>query len=341
MRAIAPFLMIVTFLFTGCIGTDGPSPQQTASGAMESLPTWVVSKPADTPQTFYGVGIGSTLEDASTKARAAIASRIQVTVESGNVCEELYARHNDSEALVQKCRTETRASARETLQGTEVAKTRRVDGQWYALVTADRPSLFKQQKSRFDSRDRAVDREWKAFADASPFEKLKLADAMEQKILEAEQAMPLLGAYSEDFDGRKQRKDFSAKRDAVRKAYDQLTVSLTYDAASKPLAGIIRDALSQENITLVNRNGGARVSLKTDTSNRRTCKSTQHPVLYCVVRKTVIAVRDAKGRVVSENEIVSRVSSPRSYDEALRNTRQFSQTIGEQGILSFLMGSAE
>lgn len=301
-------------------------------------PSWVLNKPADTLQYFYGVGIAGTLQDATKQARIDIASRIQATVSSEKICETIYVDKNGDEDLIEKCREESAAQAKQTLVNTEVRKSAEDDGEWYVLVEANRASLFKAQKESFDKRDDGLEREWKAFSKGSAFEKIKLSKSVEGLIGKAEQSLPLLSIYDQGFDDGSYKKRYQGYRDEIRSVFADIRVGIRTDYDSMPLVELIREALSQENIKLDDQKPKSLIHITTDTSDRRMLKSTRYPKFYGVKRKTSIKIKNKQGEVVSENLISTMAGSPRSYEEAIADTRLYKKRIEQKGIIDFLVG---
>lgn len=300
-------------------------------------PAWVLNKPVDTAQSFYGVGAGYTLQEASDKARAAIAARIQATVSSERICETMYSNFSGNEDLVEKCRETSASQAKQTLTNTEVRKSARDDGEWYVLIEADRNALFAAQKRKLDKNDRQLQREWSAYEAASAFEKIKLSTTIDKLLGSAEQSLPLLAIYQPGFNGGDYRQRYRMYRDSIRSTYGGATVTVKADAISQPLADLVREALSKENIKLTKKNPDSVIYIRTGLS-KRMLRTTRYPQFFGVKRKAIIDIQNKKGVSVSQNQVCTKAGSPRSYEEAIGDTRKYRQMIDRYGVIAFLTG---
>jgi len=236
-KLILGFLLI---FFSAC---------NSAVASSQSADDWVNNPPSDNALYFYGVGYGSTLEDAKNDALSKISSKISVSVESTFNSSVTSNRIGDNEEVLKSIKNEVVAKSKQIqYSNVEIKKSKKIGNEYAVLVEVSRSDLVRNYKSKFDKIDARIKAEWDIFQKASMFQKLKSAAVIEKYLSKTDTIFPLLNILDENFDDSKYQKRYTTYTKKIREAKDNVYVKIISDENSQSLASLIEDELSKEGI---------------------------------------------------------------------------------------------
>ena len=111
-------------------------------------PAWAISPPADTVDTYYGVGSGLSLEYAKRSAKNDIAEKIQTSVSSSINSSQTLSMGKASRSFKEEVKTQ---SAKINLRNSKLVASGKAGVQYYAQVSVPRANVIDDIRQRKDA----------------------------------------------------------------------------------------------------------------------------------------------------------------------------------------------
>jgi len=332
---IKTLFIFLTLVFFSACGASASSVHKDASQS------WLESPPSDNAKHFYAVGYGKTQKDAKSDALATISSKISVNVASSFSNSVTATRQGENEQILEDSKNEV-VSKSKNIEYTDVKVEESYnDGkQWILLVEVDRDVLTQTYERKLNKIDRKLQSEWEIFESASVFEKLKLSSVIEKYLSQTDSYFPLLHALNSNFNDSKYTKRYMNYTKEMRKAKNELIFKIKSDSASEPLASLIRNELSAQNVTFSNRNYNVLINITTKAKSKKyRSTNAEFAKLTFALRKTVIKATDRDGNVVSNVVYKTKEGSSDGFEDALARTAKYEKKINQLGIINFITGN--
>lgn len=328
------FIFLSVTFFSAC----GASASSVGDKVAKS---WISSPPSDTRKYFYGVGYGDTQKDAKSDALSTISAKVSVDVAANFSSSVTASRQGDNEDVLATTKNEV-VSHSKNINYTDVkVEDSYNDGkQWIVLIEVDRSILSATYERKLDKVDAKLKAEWEVYLTAGLFEKLKISATINRYLKETDAFFPLLHALDVNYDDSKYTKRYLNYTKEMRKAKDELVFKINSDAASEPLASLIRSELSAQNATFNDKNYNVKINISTKAKMRKV-KSTNKEFanLTLALRKTVIKAMDRDGNVVSNTVYKTKEGSSNGFKDAIAKTAKYEKMISQKGIVSFITGN--
>ena len=328
------FIFLALVFFSACGASASPASKNAAM-------SWLNSPPADNTKYFYAVGYGETQKDAKSDALATISSKISVDVASSFSNSITATRQGSNEKILEDSKREV-ISKSKNIEYTDVKVEESFnDGkQWILLVAIDRDVLSKTYERKLNKIDNKLKSEWEFFKDASVFEKLKLSSTIEKYLSKTDSYFPLLHALNSNFDDSKYTSRYMNYTKGMRKAKNDLVFKIKSDSASEPLASLLRNELSSENVIFSNKNYNVLINITTKAKSKKyRSTNAEFAKLTFALRKTVIKATDRDGNVVSNVVYKTKEGSSDGFEDALARTAKYEKKIAQIGIINFITGN--
>lgn len=328
------FIFLTLTFFTAC----GASASSANTNAAMS---WLNSPPSDSTKYFYAVGYGKTQKDAKSDALATISAKISVSVASSFSNSVTATRQGNDEKILEDSKNEV-VSKSKNIEYTDVQIEESFnDGkQWILLVKIDRDALSKTYERKLNKVDNKLKSEWEVFKDSSVFEKLKLSATIEKYLSQTDSYFPLLHALNSNFDDAKYTSRYMNYTKGMRKAKNDLVFKIKSDSASEPLASLIRNELSSENVIFSNKNYNVLINITTKAKAKKyRSTNAEFAKLTFALRKAVIKATDRDGNVVSNVVYKTKEGSSEGFEDALARTAKYEKKIAQTGIINFITGN--
>ena len=328
------FIFLTLSMFSACGVLASPA---TKDASM----TWLNSPPSDTAKYFYAVGYGETQKSAKSDALATISAKISVDVASSFSDSITSTRQGDDEQTLTSSKNEVVSKSKNIeYSDVRIVESYHESDKWSVLVEVDRDILTSTYQRKLDKVDAKLRAEWEVFQDASVFEKLKLSAKINRYLKETDTYFPLLHALNSNYDDSKYAKRYMNYTKAMRKAQDDLVFKIKSDVNSEPLASLIRNELSKENVTFSNRRYNVLITITTKAKKKKyRSTNADFAKLTFALRKTIIRATDKNGDVVSNVVYKTKEGSSEGFEDAIARTAKYEKKIAKLGIISFITGN--
>ena len=295
-----------------------------------SIPQWYFNTPENNAQTIYGVGEGSSLEDAKLAALNSMSSRLVVSV--GSTLQRMTtsdAKGGYSKALTQDIKVDV---AKIQYTNAKVEKNGVVGGNVYVLMSVDRVALFDEKKKSFFVEDSGIDTRFQESNGMSKLEQIYHIKALSPKIIDNRKKAFVLYAIDNSFDYG----SYFSKYDSYLAKIDSLKSDLKISVSTKDKDKFFADEL----IEMLNQDGYKVVDKGLDVAIQlhNKIRYSEYKGWQIAKVSTTISVA-SKGKILSNKTINTTGRSGSTQKNALQNAAQFfKQALEKEGLDSFLFG---
>ena len=328
------FIFLTLTFFSACGASTSSVNKQVAM-------SWLNSPPADNTKYFYAVGYGKTQKDAKSDALATISSKISVSVTSNFTNSLTATRAGNNEEILEDSKNEVISKSKDIeYTDVKIEESFYDTKQWILLVAVDREILTATYERKLNKIDNKLKLEWGIFNNSSIFEKLKLSVIIEKYLSQTDSYFSLLHAINSNYDDSKYKTRYINYTKAMRKAKDDLIFKIKSDSASEPLASLIRNELSLENVIFSNKNYNVLISITTKAKAKKyRSTNAEFAKLTFALRKTLIKATDRDGNMVSNVVYKTKEGSSEGFKDALSRTAKYEKKIAQLGIINFITGN--
>ncbi|WP_369433700.1 LPP20 family lipoprotein [Psychromonas sp. MME1] len=166
--------LILIFFLQGCASTN--SDQQ-------KTPEWVLTPTQDTAQYIYGIGQGTTLDEAKQHALKTLASKFSVSVNSDTLHKQSLHNGRTDELFSQEINTHVKAIE---FTHFEQIKAEQVKQQYYMLVAINRQGFINNNKSKLAAIRSDISTMLADVNNKSKIEKLYVYNKLQKEVTKAE-----------------------------------------------------------------------------------------------------------------------------------------------------------
>lgn len=318
----AIFTLFILLISSGCFSSKAK---------IESIPNWYLNTPQNTASTIYGVGEGSSLEDAKSAALNSMSSRLVVSV--GSSLQKLTTSGSDgsySKSVTQDIKVDV-----EKIQYTnaKVEKNALVGGNYYVLMSVDRVELFNEKKKSFFVDDGTIDTTFKDGKDLPELEKIYLIKNLSPKIIDNRKKAFVLYAINNSFDYAPYFNKYDAYLSQIDKLKSELQISVNSNEESKFFMDIIVQMLNEDGYKVVKNSSNVQI----DINNK--IRYSEYKGWKIAKVSTTIGV-SSRGKKVSNKTVETTGRSSSINKNALQNAAQFfKQKLEKDGFDPYLFGN--
>lgn len=313
-------ILLLSLVLNGC-ATTGKS-----GGA---LPDWVLSPPADTSSTIYGVGEGAALRGARDDALAVIAGKLETHVTSDVQTETVLTDGQESST--------TRNSVRTTTEALKLSEFRTVNSaeagnRLFALVSVDRQNLVDSILEDVDRLSREIGARLSEADNSTRLKRLYRLTLARSLIKEAIDKILLVQSASQNNSLRQvplaRYKSLLEERERMQQS---LTLAVTWDKFTPEIGERLLTMLLELGLRAEAGSSGHSydgvIAVTGDPSRREMFDE------YHVQLKAVVGLEDSSGSEISSARYDAAASSLTDFDMAMRTTnRLIAEKIQERGI---------
>lgn len=337
--AIKALVISLGLTMVGCV--SNPTQQNAAPAPTLIKVSQPLMIPNDSAQFYYAMGEGETTEAAKNAALSDISARISVSVESSIDTTLTVQKRGSEETIDRDFQKNIKAKAKNIeFSGVRVLDTQQQAGQWQVVVEVDKYRLFESYQSKLASDKANLNNVMAMFKSSSEFEKLKQTPGVQKVLISANANVSVLQTLKPSFNAVAEIKSFADVDNQLLNAKRDLIVHITFDKASKGLASLVKDRLTEQNIRVTEGKGNVSLEIKT-TGKPQIVESTNPRLASMKVaqRQTSFIVKDKQGRIVSNAVIKTKGVSYDSYDDAMIQTKAYEKEISDRGIISVVTGN--
>ncbi len=205
-------------------------------GHADSLPAWVSSPPGDSPNAWFGVGEGDSVDSATSQALASLAGRLATRVLSAVKIDQHSEQSDaggsyreDIESLVETQVEDTK------LSHYQLKESKKSDGRYYALVELSIDKMVASNQADLRDHDTRVRQLAARRAMQSRMQRILAEPELYRALAEAESSLLVLRSLQPGFDDR-QMADYLALRDAAEKDRNAIRTVVETDETSRVFA---------------------------------------------------------------------------------------------------------
>lgn len=333
-------LVLIGFFIAGC-GSSGLSQPSPSSG---SLPQWFLNPKMSDPAYYYGVGEGSSKDNAQANALAQIGGKISVSISSELDISTTVANDKFSESV----KSQTKSSIENIkFTGIDIIENAYVAGTFYTYLKVDRAVLFAAQKDAMEIEFSELKSLFKSAKENNIFELIKQKSKLEGLIAVSMSKQPILKAINAEFNPSSYINVLSAMKEELRKSSGDAMVYVTHSDAGE-YAEVVKNSISTYGMTLVDSpksvtNNKNLLKVKvTKTAKPKNVKSSDPRLIGASFADVIITLetRDYSEKIIAQNRVQVLNISKDGYEAAVIKTPKFEREIQTRGILNILLDSA-
>jgi len=334
------FSVIVALTILGCGGVT-PKPKQTSS-----MPSWYLNELPSTSSYYYGVGEGSSKEEAKANALSNIAASISLVVSSSI---EVSATDSSDAGYSQESKSNVKSTTEKIkFTGVRVIKNAFVNDKFYTSVSVDRDILFNTQKKILDNDYKKALNLWNQMQTQGTFAVLKNSKKLESLIntILLQPTLAILKSINPEFNATKYRDDIISIKTKLTDAKSHILVYIkSTSKLSEHYKNIVEKYISAYGLTLVKTKNQVRdkknlLIIEVSTKAKKKTVKSSDPRLrgasFAAVT-VVLTTKNSKNKIVAQNRVNVTNISKDGLAEAKIKTKKFEREIKRKGILNILL----
>ena len=331
---------IVTLTILGCGGVT-PQPKQTSS-----MPSWYLNELPSTSSYYYGVGEGSSKEEAKSKALSNIAASISLIVSASM---EVSATDSSDAGYSQESKSNVKSTTEKIkFTGVRVVNNAFVNGKFYTSVSVDRDILFNTQKKLLDNDYKKTLTLWNQMKKQGTFAVLKNSKKLESLVdtILLQPTLAILKSINPEFNATKYRDDILKIKSNLVDAKSHTLIYVKSDSKlSSYYKDIVKKYISAHGLTLVKTKNQVRdknnlliieVSTKAKKKNVKSSDPRLRGASFAAVT-VVLTTKNSQNKIVAQNRVNVTNISKDGLEEAKIKTKKFEREIQRKGILNILL----
>lgn len=324
----------------GCGGAT-PQPKQTSS-----MPSWYLNELPSTSSYYYGVGEGSSKENAQAKALSNIAASISSTVSASM---EMSASENSATGYSEESKSNVKSSTEKIkFTGVRVVDNAFVDGKFYTNVSVDRDILFNAQKKLLDNDYKKALTLWNQMKTQGTFAVLKNSKKLESLVdaILLKPTLAILKSINPEFNTTEYRDNIIAIKNNLVDAKSNILIYVDSDSKlSSYYKDIVKKYISAHGLTIVDSKNGVKnknnlLTIAVSTNAKKKNVKSSDPRLrgasFAAVT-VVLTTKNSKNKIVAQNRVNVINISKDGLEEAKIKTKKFEREIQKKGILNILL----
>ena len=182
------FLVFISIIFLNACSSNS---------SQDSVPEWVLNPTQDSAQYFYGVGVGSTLEEAKQHALKEVASKFSVRVNSETLHKQSLHNGREDQLFSQRINTQVKDIEFSLV---EQKKAEKINQQYFVQVAISRLAFIKEKKSKLSTITDDIDAKLHNINSKSKLEQLYVYNQVQSEITKAEPLLYLIAVADPRFD---------------------------------------------------------------------------------------------------------------------------------------------
>lgn len=316
-------LLILVILVQGCIGEK----KQYNLNIPDSVPTWYINSPINTPIHLYGIGEGDSIKEAKANSLNDMSSRLLVRIESS-----LETKKSTSLDFYEKEVNQDIKVDIEQIQYTNVKidKNSFLDYKYYILTKVNRNQQFEEKKKEFDILDKKLTKKYNSLKRKNTYEKIIILENMKESIAKNKKRAFILYAIKNEFNYGKYFEKYSDYIELIQTLKNQLKVSIRSDEYHNYFKDILTDEMNKDNYKISSNNPDIKISIK----NKKRYSNSRGWIIV-KISSTISII--SKGKTVSNNIINTIGRSTSSKENAVQDASiEFSQLINDKGLNKLL-----
>ena len=310
--------MLSVLLVTGC-----------ASTGAGKLPEWVLSPPADTSSTIYGVGEGAALRSARDDALAVIAGKLETHVTSDVQTETVLANGQERSTTRNNVRTTTEALK---LSDYQTVNSAQVASRLFVMVSMDRRSLVTSILNDLERLDGEIEARLAGTEDSSKLKRLYRLILARNLLSEAIDKALLAQSVSQDSSLKKSRViRYQSLQEERERLQQSLTVAVSWDKNSSGIGEKILSMLLAKGLHAEAGKPSEHYDGRIVVSGRPSQREIFNE--YHVQLDAVVSLQDNRESEISSARYKAAASSLSNYGAAEKTAnRLIAEEIEERGI---------
>jgi len=295
------------------------------------IPSWFSKPRKNNIDVLYGIGEGSSLEEATKNALADTAGKLVVSISSESQLIKEENQNSFNEELRQKVR---QSIEKISFSGYEVSKSEEIDKRFYVEVSVERDPFINEQKERIEFLKRKIKDLDKNSSLANPIQRrtslIKILDLCKELELKGR----ILAGAQEEVDMKNILSSIANYQNEFEKSSS--SIEFFFDNSTpKDLIQIIRTALNKDGLKIAknfDKNDANLIVIKGNYA------STSNFVYGAYITKLNVDFENfSQGKVVASNGVEVSGSSTISESEATKSAiKSMEEKIQKDGILKIL-----
>ena len=300
-----------------------------AAGSGGQLPEWVMTPPADNPESIYGIGEASSLRAARDDALGVIAGKLEIRVTADVQTETVL--HNGREQSTTRNRVQTTTEALK-LSDYQTVKSAEVGGRRLVLVSIDRNTLVSSILNDLDSLNSRIDGRLFDTGASSRLKRLYRLTLSRSLLIEGINKIALAQSVSENATLKQaQSARYQGLLEERERLQQSLVLGVRWDRATTEIGEKVLTLLLELGLHAEPHQSGKSFDgyvLVSGAQERREMFNESHVQLNAVV-----ALKDAGGSEISAARYHSAASSLTDFESARKSAnRLIAAEISKRGI---------